>query len=103
METEITCRSQLVFLTMKGRQTILGGYCTQYLQYSVYTVLSVCCTWCIVYLVYAVLGVCCTWYILYLELSHNYSITRKNDLTQWVTYREGVFGQVIDSLCNEWH
>jgi len=42
------------------RKTILDGYCTRCMLYSVYAVLGVCCTRCMLYLVYAVLGVCCT-------------------------------------------
>jgi len=60
MEAEATFSSQLVIMRIKGRQTILGGCCTQCILYSVDAVLGVCCTWCMLYLVYAVLGVCCT-------------------------------------------
>jgi len=47
-------------MRMKGRQTILGGCCTQCMLYSVYAVLGVCCTRCVLYSVYVVLGVCYT-------------------------------------------
>jgi len=56
-EAQATFRGQLVILTMKEGQTILGGFCTQCMLYSVYAVLSGCCTQCMLYSVYAVLSV----------------------------------------------
>jgi len=48
-EAEATFSSQLVIMRMKGRQTILGGYYTLCILYSVYAVLGVCCTRCMLY------------------------------------------------------
>jgi len=43
---EATFRGQLVIMRMKGRQTILDGWCTRCMLYSVYAVLGVCNTRC---------------------------------------------------------
>ena len=59
-EAEAAFSGQLVFMNMKGRQTISIRWCFWGKLYSVYAVLGVCCTWCMLYLVYAVLSVCCT-------------------------------------------
>jgi len=74
-ESDATFSGQLVIMRIKGRQTILGGCCTQCILYSVYAVLGVCFTRCMLYSVYAVLGVCCTQcmlYLVYAELGVNY-------------------------------
>jgi len=46
---EATFRGQLVIITMKGRQTIIGGCCFPSRLYSVYAVLSVYSTRCMLY------------------------------------------------------
>jgi len=53
-------------MSLKGRQIILGGYCTGCMLYWVYVVLGICCTGCMLYWVYAVLDVCCTGCMLYM-------------------------------------
>jgi len=62
---EVSFGGQLVIVRMKGRQTILGG----------------CCTECMLCSVYAVLDVCCTRFMLYSVLTHDHGMERYRGIT----------------------
>jgi len=75
-EAEATFQGQLIIMRMMGRDTILGG----------------CCTQCMLYLVYAVLGVCWTWCMLYSVPTHNHDMA---------TLLWGFLMPIINTTCIE--
>jgi hypothetical protein len=67
-EVEATFRGQHIFMRMKGKQTMLGAYCTQCMLDMGYDQLGVCCTQGMMYLVYVVFdvyGTQCMMYLMY--------------------------------------
>jgi hypothetical protein len=64
-EGEAAFMGRLVMMRTKGRQPIMGVFCTWCLLYLVYAVLSGCYTQYMLYAEYAVLRVCCTYSMVY--------------------------------------